>query len=391
MILRFLLPILLLTTLDANIYKQIATSKKELTKNQKNLKRLNKKLYYIAKEIKKEKTTLQDINNNLTTLKRKIEANKKIYQENLANLKVLKENENNLTKNMQHLKEALTILVAKYFSKSIAAQNLKKTNLEDVINEELLKAIKKSQKSKILDVSKKYKITKNSLLEVKSQIKELQNRLSNLEKKSKNLITLKEEKKKILISLDNKEKEYKQSIENLLKEQKSLRETLNRLKILTYKPKNIVTKTNKVKVRKLGKSYEYVKTLKYRGPKTMPPLKKFVIVKRYGNYIDPIYKIKIFNESIELKPLIPNEKVRSVLNGKVILAKRTPSLDNVIIIKHRDGLYTIYANIDKIAPTIKKGRFVRKGYVIGRVTKKLTFEVTKKRYHINPLDLIKID
>lgn len=117
---------------------------------------------------------------------------------------------------------------------------------------------------------------------------------------------------------------------------------------------------------------------------------KFVITKKYGKYVDPIYNIKIFNESIELKPLKPNAKVKNVLNGKVILAKKTPHLNNVIIIKHKGGLYTIYAHIDKIAPTIKKGKKVKKGYVIGRVNNKLTFEVTKNRYHINPLELIRV-
>ena len=62
----------------------------------------------------------------------------------------------------------------------------------------------------------------------------------------------------------------------------------------------------------------------------------------------------------------------------------------MIIIKHKDGLYTIYAHIDKIAPSIKKGKKVKKGYIIGRVNSKLTFEVTKNSYHINPLDLIKV-
>ena len=78
-----------------------------------------------------------------------------------------------------------------------------------------------------------------------------------------------------------------------------------------------------------------------------------------------------------------------MLNGKVIFAKYNSMLDNVVIVKNNREIYTIYAHLSEIAPTIRKGKRIRKGCVIGRIKNALTFEVTQKKYHINPLQLIR--
>ena len=80
--------------------------------------------------------------------------------------------------------------------------------------------------------------------------------------------------------------------------------------------------------------------------------------------------------------------VKNVLDGKVVFAKETPVLKKVIIVENEGGMHTIYAQLSKIAPTIKVGSKIKKGYVIGRVERDLTFEVTQKNYHINPMELI---
>ncbi len=64
-------------------------------------------------------------------------------------------------------------------------------------------------------------------------------------------------------------------------------------------------------------------------------------------------------------------------------------LKKVVIIEHPNQMHTIYAHLDKIAPTVRPGLRIPKGYVIGKVNDKLNFEVTIKDRHINPLELIK--
>ncbi len=78
-----------------------------------------------------------------------------------------------------------------------------------------------------------------------------------------------------------------------------------------------------------------------------------------------------------------------MLDGKVVYAKDTAILDRVVIVENSYGIHTIYAHLSKIAPTIKVGKKIKKGYVLGRVESDLSFEVTQKSYHINPLELIR--
>jgi len=376
----------------SDIERKIYYSKKELYKKEKSIKGLNTKLNKIAKEIEKIRNDIKKVDQKLKKLQKELSQKEEFYKKNKIKLKDIQKNASALLKEQENLKERLTILIAKYFSKSLIMENLAVKTYEDIINQEILKAIKKSEKEKIEKLSSKFLDTKKLLKSEQKRLSQLQKEIEELDKKRAQLLSLKKQKKESLKLLGYKKRKYKDAIKTLLQEQKSLRATLNKLQILKEE-KNVALKGNKAskfKVKTIGKSYHRVKTLRYKGPKTIPPLDKFKIVKRYGSYIDPIYNIKIFNEFIELKPLIPQAKVKNVLNGKVVLAKKTPHLNNVIIIKHKRGLYTIYAHIDKIAPTIKKGKKVKKGYVIGRVNTKLIFEVTKNSYHINPLDLIKV-
>lgn len=92
-----------------------------------------------------------------------------------------------------------------------------------------------------------------------------------------------------------------------------------------------------------------------------------------------------------LKTRKPKAKVVSVLNGKVVYAKKNAGmLENVVIVQHQNGLHTIYSHLDEIAPTLKVGKWIKKGYVVGRVNNNLTFQATKNSYLINPKDLLRI-
>ena len=64
-------------------------------------------------------------------------------------------------------------------------------------------------------------------------------------------------------------------------------------------------------------------------------------------------------------------------------------LDDVVIIEHDNGLHTIYAHMDKIAPTISVGQRLKQGAIIGRVSSELMFQVTQRNAHIDPLQVIR--
>lgn len=144
------------------------------------------------------------------------------------------------------------------------------------------------------------------------------------------------------------------------------------------------------KVRQINSSYTKSKTYAYRGGKTISPLPGAKLIKKFGTYVDPIYKIKIFNESITLKSAVSNSKVQNILNGKVVFAGKSSMLGKVVVVSHSRKIHTVYAGLSKIAPTIHVGAKIQKGYVVGKVSEKLIFQATKDSKHINPLKLIKI-
>ena len=144
-----------------------------------------------------------------------------------------------------------------------------------------------------------------------------------------------------------------------------------------------------LKVKSLGDSSKGIKIAKFRGKKTIAPLKSYTIKKNFGPYFDPVYNIKLFNDGLVLKSKIKNAKVYNVMLGKVVYAKENAGvLGNVVIIKHKGNLHTIYSHLDRISPTIKKGKWIKKGYVVGRIKEQLNFQVTRDNNYINPLELI---
>jgi len=163
---------------------------------------------------------------------------------------------------------------------------------------------------------------------------------------------------------------------------KKAEKEVKRVQKKVYKPSE--------KVRKVHSSYKKSKTYAYKGGKTISPLPGSRLIKKFGTYVDPIYKIKIFNESVTLKAPSSNAKVKNILNGKVVFAGKSSMLGKVVVVAHSGKIHTVYAGLSKIAPTIRVGSKIQKGYVVGKVASKLMFQATKNSKHINPMKLIRI-
>ena len=125
----------------------------------------------------------------------------------------------------------------------------------------------------------------------------------------------------------------------------------------------------------------------YRGEKTIAPLAKYRLVRRFGTYTDPIYRIRVQNQSVTLAPTQDN-RVRTILEGRIVLMTNTPLLGNVIVIEHKEQLHSIYAHIDVMAPMLTQGMDLPKGSIIGRAQKELLFQVTQNSTKIDPMSII---
>jgi len=391
--------LLIVTTLTAkqDVNKQIKKTNKEIKSFDKKYSSLNKKMSSTAKAIKKSEMSLKRQEKSITDLSAKLEQSKEKYKANRTELLELKDKQLLLQGKQGLIEKELIKSIARNISINALAKDKYTVTTESIITEEILNELNQQTQRKIERLEQEHNSNLKTIKSYQARTDKLQNNISTIDKQKAELLDISAKNKRAIAKMEKDKKKYKRSINKLLAQKRALKSTLARLNIIqsektkkaTVSRRSRTKKGSTAKVTKKGSSYQSVKSKKYRGKKTIAPLSGYRVVKKFGPYTDPIYKIKIYNESVSLQPNQRNAKVKTVLNGKVILAKKTQLLDNVVIIKHANGLHTIYAHLDQIAPTIKKGKRVKKGAVIGRVDHELTFEVTQNSYHIDPMTLIK--
>lgn len=400
-ILLFTCTTILFATTD--IDKKINKTSSRLHSYSKNYSKLNAKMAKTAKAIIRQKAALGKKIIYLKKLEKELSLKEGKHSDNIKQLKLLKISQAQLKKKQQKLEESLIFVIAQTVSLSVVLEEEYPENEQAIMEFEVLKAMLKNSKEQARHLSKKFFENEKNINFISLHVSSLEVAIANIDQKRKELIKTKNENKKALKKMTLAKISYKKELKKLLKRQNTLKKTLSRLNIvkideikrekeeklrkLAFEKQKIQLNKNLPNVKKHGSSYQAIKTIRYRGRKTIAPLNSYTITKKYGTYTDPIYGIKIFNESISLKPKQPNAKVKTVFNGKVIYAANTAVLDNIVIVEHRNGLHTIYANLSQIAPNIKKGKKIAKGATIGRVKDELIFEVTQKTKHINPIRL----
>ncbi|MCF6339314.1 MAG: M23 family metallopeptidase [Sulfurimonas sp.] len=388
---------------NVNIDKKINKASSKIKNFSKSYSSINKKMSLNAKAILKQKEAILKQQKYLTETKVQLKQKEKTYKLDNKKLIKLKKEQKKLKKNQNKIEQDLVFTIAKSASISIILEENYSKNEDSIIEIEILQAMLKKTIKQVENLNKTFYKNSKTIESINKNTNTLEITISLIDEKRKKLISVQNKNKKALKKLQSSENKYKKSLKKLIKKQDALKQTLAKLKIIKIdkikkakedkvRKKAFTTKIDDKdlpKVRKTGSSYRAVKTKKYRGEKTITPIYPYTITKEYGTYTDPIYGIKIFNESISMKPKSKNTKVKTVFNGKVIYADKTAILNNIVIIEHKNGLHTIYANLSQISPNIKKGKKIKKGYTIGRVNEELIFEVTQKSFHVNPIRLFK--
>ncbi|MEA1920018.1 MAG: peptidoglycan DD-metalloendopeptidase family protein [Campylobacterota bacterium] len=414
----FLLSLTLTCNAKTSIDTKILNTTSRINSFDKSNKMIHVDMAKNAKSILKQNRAILKQQRDLKALQHELATKEKLYKQEKQELSLLQNSQNDLQGTQNEIEQQLAFAIAKNASLSLLLDDERARNAESLITEEALKLIASQTQETIKNLESSYSGNNEVILSLQSRIQDLRTSIAAIDKKEHELSLAVKANKKSLKKLNAKTVAYERSLSKLLKEQKALKKTLSRLNIVKkeeIKEKKeaakrkrlaqeqakkdklqakeaqenyLVSSKNLPKVKQVGSSYQKIKTKRYRGKKTISPLEQYSVSKKFGPYTDPIYNIKIFNESISLKPKSSNAKVKNILNGKVVMAQEMAMLDNVVIVEHQNGLHTIYAHLDKIAPTIKKGKKIRKGSIIGRVNDELMLEVTQKNYHINPLQLI---
>lgn len=393
--------ILALSLNGAKIDERIKSTASQLDKTKQTYTSLNAKLEETATKIMQQRQVIGVQQQHINSLVSELQTKENVYQTNKQNLHGLQSQQDLLIKTQNDIEQKLVFAIARNTSISLLINDDRAKEANTIITEEALKLHLKQINAEIKELNFLYGENANKISSLSNQTTVLKQSIAVIDKQKQNVIATKQENEKAIAVLEKEKNEYKRSLGHILNQQRSLQNTLSSLNIIKreeMKPKKappplIAQKPGSKPLpegaREAISQYQPSNTAAYNGERTIAPLDGYVITKRFGPYTDPVYGIKIYNESVSLRPTDPDAKVKAVFNGKVILAKPTAMLENVIIIEHDNGLHTIYAHLDKIAPTVVVGQRLKQGSIIGRVGRELMFQVTQRNAHIDPLQVIR--
>ncbi|MGZ9266358.1 MAG: murein hydrolase activator EnvC family protein [Sulfuricurvum sp.] len=392
---------LVLSLYGAKIDEKIKSTSSALKETKQTYSSLNAKLEQTASKIVKQREMVGTQQQHLNTLVSEIRSKENVYQSNKLSLHGLQTQQDNLVKTQNEIEQKLVFALARNTSISLLINDDRAKEANAIITEEALKLHLKQINSEIKELNFIFGENATKIASLSNQTTALKQSIAVIDKQKQNVLATKQENEKAIALLEKEKAEYKRSLGRILNQQRSLQNTLASLNIIkreAMKPKKapprlVASKPGSKPLpkgeREAISQYQPSKTAVYSGERTIAPLDGYIVTKRFGAYTDPVYGIKIQNESVSLRPTNPDAKVKAVFNGKVILAKPTAMLENVIIIEHDNGLHTIYAHLDKIAPTVTVGQRLKQGAIIGRVGRELLFQVVQRNAHIDPLQVIR--
>jgi len=375
----------------------------KLSHAKKNIKTLQKKIVVLKKNISNVEVRIVDsIVKEYSLTLSKDQINKKslksIIEKEKYNLILDNAKDSILKSNLQYFK----------LSNDIRKNEKKKLEIEKYIQEQenkkiLYKKLKEKQFIALERLNYTHRIYQKrlkSIINKQHKISGLLDKLNIVKKKNikKEKLAKLAKKREIARLKKKKEKEKKIALAKLKRETKNIKmKSKSKKKTIVKESKEIRFSSKKtfkddidLTVRNIGSTTKGVKISKYKGKKTISPLRRYTITKKFGKFYDDVYKIELFNESISMKSKTKNAKVYSVLKGKVVYAKHDAGeLGNVVIVKHKNNLHTIYSQLSNIPKTLKIGQWIKKGYVVGRVKNILVFQATRNNRYLNPQKLFK--
>lgn len=404
--------------------KEISKNKSKLEDVKEAVSQADKKIQQLANEIRTKNNELDEIQRQILSLNNIVIQNKENI--NVANhdIGILEKDSAAIISQKKSKEDRFVGMIAEEFSAAKAREMQKQMTLKDAIATEVYQQLNIINHDELKKLDHEYTMLNQSKVEKEQKIVSIKVYLKDINSKKDKLTLLQDDQKGSIRALEAKHKEYQSELAKNQAVQAKVSTLLKRLNVLktqeqrppppsppiaqqkkTNQPqrKSVIDDINEsirqeykivapnidVDVKKIGSSSGDLKIARYSGAKTIAPLKGFNVAKRFGKYYDKIYNIEFFNESVTLKATESDSKVFAVLPGKVIYEKTNQSvLDNVVIIQHQNGLHTIYSHLDKISPTVETGKFLEKGYVIGRVSGQLVFQVTQNSAFVDPLDLI---
>jgi murein DD-endopeptidase MepM/ murein hydrolase activator NlpD len=430
MIARLALVIALLTASmvaknPKDLFKELESSKNSLNAANKEKINVNKQLQKIAKRIKKLNSEILEYDKKLDKLNIYLKREQEKYNSAMAEVNSINSAIKSLDRDIDNKNREFAKKISKSLGVVVAQDKSGEKDEKSVILKEFYDKYKLHNQEEILKISKNIeqkKRLKETLIQKRDKIYAS---INDIKKQKKIYQKKKRERKALLKKLDKEEQKYSKKLKNIFKKQALIRLTLAKLNILKeesakeakrkqielkkrireLKSLKLANKKERVRALKEGRAVNYniarISSVKqrsssytranitsYNGPKTRPPLRAPRVIKPFGTFVDPIFKIRSFNDSVTLVSGIGDKRVYNVLNGVVSYVGKNSMLGKFVIIKHQNNIHTIYADLDVISPFVKVNKRLKSGAVVGKIRRKLIFEATKNGKFINPKRLI---
>jgi murein DD-endopeptidase MepM/ murein hydrolase activator NlpD len=434
----FLLAVILAATMEASqLVQRIQDSKKTLQTTEAQKKLAHRQLSKIADSIRSTEKELTEVQKILDRLEKEKKAGEARYEKAKKRIDVLSREIARLDDDIKGKHAEFIRLLTDQFSIIIAMNQMNRRSEKSLILKEFYERYKIVNDRELKTLKETIDRTRKQKQKLLVERAGLKMGISKIVRKREQYRRKKAKSEKLLGKLAREEALYRKKLKNLITRQNLLRLTLAKLNILRkeeiekarlreaerkaqleararqlenmrrkkarerakakeegrevdYTAVSLADTNMRGGVKQYGSSYQKESIASYRGPKTISPISNAHIVKKFGTYVDPIYRIKIFNDSVTLKAPHSGAKVRNVLNGKIVYVGENSMLGKVVIIRHGGGLHTVYAGLSKISPLVHTGKRIRKGIVIGKVRRKLVFQATQNSRLINPLRLIRL-
>ncbi len=423
------------------INQKIEYNKNILDAKKEEQSKTNEKIKVLANALSEEEKKYQSIDSNLKKISQNIAANKEKLEIAKKEIEQLTQKSKIIEQYKTSIEERIVDSVVNKYTATIGRELLNKKTVNEVIEKEKYKLIFENAKENIIKSNIEYFQITNQKNDNDAQKVELEKFINAALAEEKRFKELKIEQAQSIDNLKAKHLEYQKELKAIVKKQNQLNSLLSKLNIVKEtelekikraelkakkdrerqeklaaakaKKTNTTNQTNEntleedsqskdirllsremleedadIKVRNMGNTNQGIKISDSKDIKMQAPLSSYTVTKKFGPYLDPIYKIELFNESVSLRSKTPNEKVYSALKGQVVYAKNDAgSLGNVVILKHSGDVHTIYSQLSQIAPTLSVGKVIPQGYVVGRIENTLVFQATKNNKYLNPLEL----
>ncbi len=379
---RYIFIILISILIALNVYS--AQPKEELKELKKEIESHKKKLQDIKKTEKNLIEELQRVTRELNEIEKKITQKREKIKSLQLKITATEKEIKLYSYQLENRKQYLAFRIREIHKLSYQPETLFIILTEDDLNKALRK-IRNSQKIISLDkeLIAQYRSELNNLAIQQTQLKNLLYSLKKEEEELKETeraqIQKRKEREALLVKIQKDKTAYERKI-------KELEENARRLTRLLQETEKKEKRAGKSDITILEGEFT-----KRKGNLLWPVSGK--IVAHFGNQRDPVFNVPMFRSGIYIQAS-PGTPVKAAAEGKTVYANYFKGYENLVIISHGEGYYTVYGNLSNLS--VKEGNFVKSGQIIGIVSDKsnidtsaLYFEIRYRGKPLNPEQWLK--